>query len=246
MGISDNTDNIEVSNVEIANTNGPGILCKTEPNCKALSYQLHNFVIHNCYVHHTGTEGMYIGSSAFKGIATKCDDSVKMLIPPLLDDVLVYDNLVEYTGWDGIQISNAVYVKCYNNKIYYDSRKKEEWQNSGMVIGGGAAGKFYGNTIAHGYGYGITCLGQGNIEIQHNSIMMDSAFNKPAIYANDKLADAEGHYQIKGNTLNTESLPAIKIVSKKHTAPEELIHNKIITHKKAEAIAVEGLKAIIK
>jgi hypothetical protein len=246
LGVSDNSDNIEIKNLEICHINGPGILCKTNAACNSSVAILYNFSIHDNYVHHTGTEGLYIGSSAFRGEKKSCDGVTQTLTPPVLQTVLVYNNLVENTGWDGIQISDSKAVQCYANKIYYDSRKKQEWQNSGMVIGGNASGSFTDNIIAHGYGYGITCVGNKDIVISNNMITMDSALDKPAIYINDKLADDDTHYLVKDNTIETAYLPTIKMVNKKRIVADALTHNKIISAAHGQAVSSEGLPPIVK
>ncbi|HWB62909.1 MAG TPA: right-handed parallel beta-helix repeat-containing protein [Chitinophagales bacterium] len=229
LGVSDKSDNVDVSFIEIAHTNGPGLLCKTDPTCSTDRWNSvqYNISIHNNYIHHTGTEGLYIGSTAFEGVPEKCDSVKKILLPPLLIDVSVYDNTVDYTGWDGIQISNAQKVNCHGNKIYHDSQKQQEWQNCGLIIGGGASGKFYNNTIAHGLGYGINCFGNDLVEITGNQVTMDSAQKKCAIYLNDKLSNKATHYVVRGNLIITSFAPAIKAVNKRRNKPDEVIANKI-------------------
>jgi hypothetical protein len=248
LGISDKSDNIEVCHLEICNTRGPGILCKTNADCQTdqKNYVSQNTSIHDNYVHHTGTEGMYIGSTAFKGTKLICGGDTLILLPPLLKNVRVFDNLVEYTGWDGIQISNATDVSCYHNKIFYDSQKDQAWQNCGLIIGGGASGRFYENTIANGKGFPINCFGNGNIEITGNLITMDSASTKLAVYINDKLADQKTRYVVTGNIIDTHHYPAIKIINKKKRAPDVIKNNifPVATH--SDIISFEGVKPILK
>lgn len=248
LGISDKSDNIEVCYLEISNTKGPGILCKTNPDCitDRDNYTSVNTSIHNNYVHHTGTEGMYIGSTAFEGSKIRCDSALVTRFPPLLKNVAVYENVVEYTGWDGIQISDAIDVECFGNKISYDSQKDEPWQNCGLIIGGGASGRFYQNVISFGKGYPINCFGTGEVEIRDNEIVMDITSTKTAIYVNDKLATQQTKYLIDGNTIDTKHLPAIVIINRKQRKPDLIKDNKVKGASTADAVSFEGTKPIIK
>jgi Right handed beta helix region len=202
--------------------------------------------IHNNYVHHTGTEGMYIGSTAYEGTRLICDSVTVNRFPPVLDTVEVYENEVSYTGWDGIQISDAIHVKCYRNTIMYDSQKDTPDQNCGLIIGGGASGDFFENTIEHGKGYAINCFGKGPVGIIKNTIVMDSASNKIAVYISDKLADKATNYTIFLNDIQTSFLPVLKIVNAKGRKPDWIKENNLHGADLSKAIVFQGVKPKIK
>ena len=248
LGISDRSDNMEINNLEISNTEGPGILCKTNPDCISYrqTFTAYNFSIHNNYIHHTGTEGMYIGSTAFEGTQIKCNGDTVTELPSLLDGVDVFENLVEYSGWDGIQVSDALHVRCYHNQIHFDSQKEEKWQNCGLIIGGGAQGRFYENVISNGRGFPINCFGNGTVEITNNRIIQDSISTKTAIYVNDKLAYKLTKYMVADNIIITQSFPAIMIVNEKGRAPDLVKHNLCNGKDSDHFIAYEGIKPSIK
>ena len=248
LGISERSDNIEVCHLEICNTDGPGILCKTNPDCLTYreNYTMLNTSIHNNYVHHTGTEGMYIGSTAFEGTRIKCNNDSVTHFPPFMKNVEVYENLVEYTGWDGIQISYATNVKCFRNQIHFDSQKDVAWQNCGLIIGGGATGRFYENTISNGKGFPINCFGAGQVEITGNSIIQDSSSTKLAIYINDKLADKLTHYILRNNSIQTRHTPVITLVNNLNRMPDLIEGNRIRGVSKKDAVTFEGVKPVIK
>ena len=231
LGISSRTDHIEICNIEISNINGPGILCKTEPDCStsADNYTQYYTSIHHNYIHHTGTEGMYIGSSAFEGVQVRCDSVRYLSMPPTLCYLSIYDNLVEYTGWDGIQVCYSTHVKCYRNTIRYDSQKDEKWQNTGLIIGGGTSGEFFDNIIEHGKGYGINCFGRGRVIIRGNHVRMDGAPDRYAIYLSDKLADRDTRYWVIRNSFETNYLPYIKTSKEKYNTNILVKGNKQIT-----------------
>ena len=248
LGISDKSDHIEICYIEICATKGPGILCKTNPDCVTYreTYCASNFSIHHNYIHHTGTEGMYIGSTAFEGVKMKCGEDTVIRLPSLLKNVEVYDNAVAYTGWDGIQISNAINVKCYNNSIDFDSQKDEPWQNCGLIIGGGTSGKFYNNMISGGKGFPINCFGTGKVEITGNRIFQKTNSTKTAIYVNDKLADNRAHYIISKNTIDTKHFPAIHVINRKQRKPDLIKGNIIVPDTGSTVILYEGVKPVLK
>jgi hypothetical protein len=136
----------------------------------------------------------------------------------MLSHLDIYDNIVEYTGWDGIQVCYSNQVKCYRNIIRYDSQKDENWQNTGLIIGGGTSGDFYDNTIEHGKGYGINCFGRDRVTIRGNIVRMDSTVNRYAIYLSDKLADRNTQYKVVNNHIETNYLPYIKSTNEKYKA----------------------------
>lgn len=230
IGISARTDHFEMEYVEICNTSGPGLMCKTEPDClvSANNYVQEDISIHDNYIHHTGTEGMYIGSTAFEGMRLLCDSAHRLIMPPTIKHLRVYNNLVEYTGWDGIQISMATDVYCSDNTIRYDSRKNEAWQNCGLIIGGGAEGVFRNNLIEHGLGYGINCFGRHDVAITGNTVLMDSAPSKCALYVSDKLADNKSRYFIDSNTIYSNLPETIKTVNSRYHAAVKIEHNTIL------------------
>ena len=197
-------------------------------------------------MHHTGTEGLYIGSTAFEGTNITCNGDTVTELPALLDTVEVFENLVEYSGWDGIQISDALHVKCHHNQIHFDSQKDEKWQNCGLIIGGGAKGIFYENSISNGKGYPINCFGTVTVEIRNNKILQDSSSTKTAIYVNDKLADRLTRYTVSGNTIITQTLPAIILANTKERNPDSVEGNICNLGNGNNIVSYEGVKPIIK
>ena len=178
ISVDNRSTNIEIENVEISYTAIAGIYAKTEPyqgDCNNLvtrdNFTMYNFSIHDCYLHNIADEGMYIGSSKYTGQTIyQCDDIV--VLPHVIEGVDVYNNIVENTGWDGIQVSSAP-SDCYihDNIIRNDSRKQEWGQMSGILIGGGSKCDCYNNKIYDGYGDGIDVFGLGNMIIYNNLII---------------------------------------------------------------------------
>ncbi|WP_224998552.1 PA14 domain-containing protein [Cesiribacter sp. SM1] len=172
MGLSE-TD-FEIDHVEIADAGFAGIMAKIEPNCNNTEYHRANFTmrnisIHDNYIHDTHGEGMYLGSSAYGGKSTPCGK----LYPHVIEGLRVYNNRVENTGADGIQISSASKdVEVYNNEIYkYGQDPFNPVHVNGLMIGGGSTGKYYNNSIIDGAGLGICSFGIGDLYLFNNLVV---------------------------------------------------------------------------
>jgi len=174
LDISNRSSDFEVERLEISNTKTSGIVAKTEPNCIYLAdrnnFTMFNIKIHNNYIHHTGNEGMYIGSSFFLGQYLSACDSFQF--PHIIDGVEIYNNRVEFTGWDGIQVGSALYnCNIHDNYIYKDSRAEQSYQMSGIIINTGSSCNVYNNRIIDGKGTGILNQGSGGQKFFNNLIV---------------------------------------------------------------------------
>lgn len=179
LSIDNKSTNVEIERIEISNTKVGGIYAKTEPDYTGDctfpavrdSFTMYNVNIHDCYIHDIGDEGMYIGSSKYMGQTVyHCNDTV--VLPHIIEGVKVYNNILERTGWDAIQVSSAV-TNCeiHDNYIIEDSYAEEPYQMSGILIGGGSDCDCYNNKIINGKGDGIDYLGFGGNKIYNNLIV---------------------------------------------------------------------------
>ena len=176
MGIGKLSSDFEIDHVSIENCSIGGIYAKTDPDCSLTStrdnFTQYNTIIHDNYISNVGNEGMYIGSTKFKGQRVQCNGKDTILLPSLLDGVKVYNNIVKYAGWDGIQVSSAFRgCQIYNNTVLYDSQAEEKDQMSGIIMGGGTRADCFNNFISQGKGDGIECHGLGGCRIFNNIIV---------------------------------------------------------------------------
>ncbi len=183
MGIDDYSTDIEISHVEISHTLLGGVYAKTDPTCTNLGatrdkFVMRNFSFHDNYVHDVAEEGLYIGNSHYAGLyLSGCDTTV---YPHVLKGVFIYNNIVENTGWDGIQVSSAdSNCQIHDNHINFDSQAGRIYQMSGILIGGGSVCKTYNNTITDGKGDGIDVFGMGNFNIFNNLIVNAGKYYLP-------------------------------------------------------------------
>ena len=170
------SSDFEIDHISIENTLIGGLYAKTDPDCGLASVRAnfiqYNTSIHDNYISNTGNEGLYVGSSFYGGQTVKCNGENLLLLPSLLDGVKIYNNIIKFTDWDGIQVSSA-YKNCqiYNNTIQYDSQAEYTNQMSGIMIGDGSKCDCYNNFISHGKGDGIECHGLGGCRIFNNIIL---------------------------------------------------------------------------
>lgn len=174
LDIGNRSSDFDVSNLEISNVKVAGIVAKTDPNCVYLAdrdnFTLYNLKIHENYIHHTGDEGMYIGSSYFLGQYLSACDSVQY--PHIINGLEIYNNRIEYTGWDAIQVGSALYnCNIHDNYIYKDSQAEVSYQMSGIMINIGSSCNAYNNTIIDGKGTGIINQGSGGQKFFNNLII---------------------------------------------------------------------------
>ena len=239
LSIGDFTSDIEVEKVEVGYSLYSGIIAKTEPACgfQRNSFLQENTTIHDCYIHHTGTEGMYIGSSFYQGQVIQCDSVNTTVLPPLLRDVNVYNNKVEYTGWDGIQVSSAINVKIHHNTIQFDSQQKTDWQMTGIILGEGSTGKIYNNEIKDGEGTGIFSNGLGDVLIFNNKILNPGKNNslpsgRYGMYIDDKSSNSGMNFLIFNNLILNPKGEGIRFISSISKLNNKVLNNIIIQEEK--------------
>jgi len=208
------SSDVEIDHVSIENTLIGGLYAKTDPDCSPSTtrgaFTQYNTIIHDNYIANTGDEGMYIGSTKYFGQTVNCNGKDTLVMPSLLDGVKIYNNIVKYTGWDGIQVSSASKnCQIYGNSISYDSMAKDDTQMSGILIGGGTKCDCFNNYIYHGTGDGIDCLGLGGTRI-FNNIIVEPGLNlytndptkmKHGIYINDTSVQKDSSFYIFNNNI---------------------------------------------
>lgn len=161
------TSDVEIEQIEIKNTGFAGIMAKTDPSTNQATWRgnfvLKNLFIHDCYIHHVGGEGLYIGHSFYSAEPQ----------PHALENVRVYNNVIEQTNSDGIQIgcaSGGAFI--YDNIIDGTGvNPHTSFQSSGIQIGDGTAGIVERNIIRNTGSNGISMFGIGGNIIRNNHII---------------------------------------------------------------------------
>jgi hypothetical protein len=241
VSIDDLSTDIEVEGLEIAHTRLAGIMAKTDPDCSFKSvrdsFAMYNIKIHDNYLHDIGFEGMYIGSSFYSGKLLNCNGKDTTVLPHLIYGVEVYNNIIQRTGYDAIQVSCAMTdCKIFSNQISYDSYVKQYGQMSGIIIGEGSSCDCYNNKIMKGSGIGIEVHGMGGKKIFNNLILeagrtykplTQGAYSKPGIYVAYNLPNPQSlPYHIFSNTIVNPKSEGIRFSN--INSANNLIYNNIV------------------
>ena len=178
MSIEKKTSDVEIDHIEIYNTGFAGIMAKSDPDATLTtvrdSFIQYNTHIHHNYIHDTQNgEGMYVGNTKYvEGMEINVNGKDTLLFPHYLKGVKIHDNIVERTGFDGIQVASAIEnCEVYNNIVRFDSQSGVYAQMSGIILGGGTRCDCYNNRVENGLGTGILQFGLGNTKIYNNLIV---------------------------------------------------------------------------
>lgn len=203
-----------------------------EPWTHYPNYTSTKITIDSCYVHDVDGEGMYIGHTYPDG-----DPSQGNRIPQRLDSVTISNNIVENTGWDGIQLSNARNdAKIFGNTVTNFGILDIDGQRAGIILGGNTRGKVYENTVTNGKGNGIQAFGYGTIEIYDNVVTnvgntTKNVNGEEILYGQDYLNAHESNpkqlMNIHDNQLNyPKARGAIRFNQGANSDPTLLVDNK--------------------
>lgn len=195
-----------VENLEVSHTGFAGIMSKTDPDCGGYAHRSewtqHETYFDNNYIHDTGGEGLYIGSTAYDGYSRDCNgDGVnEILYPHTLEGVAITNNRIERTGWDGLQLGSATRdARITGNTIDNFALQNVYGQNQGIQVGAGTTGWVDRNIIRNGTGNGILMAGEGDNFIVNNLIVRPDG---NGIYIGPWDADpGEGFYFYNNNMI---------------------------------------------
>jgi len=184
--------NYEVDHIEVLNSGFAGICANPVPDCDNLlnrgNFTRMNTLFHDNYVHNTSGEAFYIGSSFYNGYTILCDSVQKIVYPHEIHGLKIYNNIVDASGWDGIQVGCATKdCEIYGNRISNYGVLNITDQNFGIIIGAGTGGKCYNNLIVNGTGNGMCVFGIGGNLIYNNIIV------NPGHALNDIMATARAN-----------------------------------------------------
>jgi len=220
-----------VDHVEILNSGFAGIMAKTDPNCDDATvrgnFVMRQVILHHNYVHDTGGEGFYVGHNNYlTGLSTPCG----LRLPPLLEGVKIYNNIIRNSGWESIQVASTPKgAEVFNNRIENYGVKNVKYQNNGVQFGEGGNARFYGNLIKGGRGNGLMILGNAE-NITYNNVIVNTGGH--AIFCDDRTATGAG-FKFINNTIINSGLDGIRIYA--DNVPMNLVYNNIIVNPKSYA-----------
>ncbi len=226
LSLDDKSTNYEIDHIEVANTGFAGIMAKTDPSCDLSTNRGHftqyQTILHDNYVHNTAGEGFYVGHSYYSGYPTTCSSLPDTLFPHELKGVRIYNNLVDSSHWDGIQVGCATEdCEIFGNRVTNYGVDAIDGQNSGIQIGGGTTGKCYNNYIADGMGTGIIIFGLGTNSFYNNVIVhaglnyfpSDISKRVHGIFCDDRATIAGRSFNFYNNTIIQPKTDGIRFYS---------------------------------
>lgn len=160
IAMYDRSSDFEVCDIEITGVGFAGILAKDD-NATGPDWAMENVFLHDLYIHDTGGEGFYVGSSFW---TTRN--------PHELHNVHIYNNLIVRAGWDGIQLGCGTQnTSIHDNVIINPGFFNEPSQRSGIQLNPGSDTHIYNNYIEGGSSSGIFLSGRGGNKVYNNIIV---------------------------------------------------------------------------
>jgi len=150
---------------------------------------------------------MYIGGSHYESDPDE----------PALIGVRIWNNLIERTGWDGIQVGSAVAdVEVHSNIVCHPAVKGQKYQSSGIMVNPGTTGRWHHNTIVSGPGPGFYLQGS-HVHVYQNTIVR---FTKAGIRW------AHGNGVVQRNTILDIDGDGIKVGSGENNRNKFILDNR--------------------
>lgn len=205
LSVDDYSSHVELAFLEIKNTTFAGLMAKTDDanagTAPGNRFVLRNLHVHDLYVHDTGGEGMYLGSTS---------------VGPeqhLLDGLRVHDNVIVRAGWDGLQVSNATAnAEVHHNVIYQGGARGRKYHGNGLQISGNTAGAYHHNLIVGSHASGVAVFGKGNLRIAKNFISTSDG-----IFIDDRAGTVDGSpIHVVDNAMRDIRTPFVRILNEKN------------------------------
>ncbi|MDT0622484.1 T9SS type A sorting domain-containing protein [Croceitalea vernalis] len=216
--ITDLSSDIELDHLDILNTDFAGIMAKSDANCNNLDswrsngYVMKNINIHHNYIHHTGGEGIYLGSTQSNLYTTNTVCDGVEIFDHWLENINVHDNILENIAWDGIQVNlSRKGGFIYNNSITNYGTENRAFQNFAMSIGTGEYQIFNNQLInpEDGHGQGIQVLSAFSGTKLFNNLIINPNFHGIFIHNRNSFESSEVGYYVLNNTIIKPELSGI-------------------------------------
>lgn len=193
----------EIDHIEAFDCGFAGVSAKTDPTCddRDLSeFVQRNTQLHHLYLHDMAGEGIYFGSTGFPSRRRTCSGQEVDLIPHSHEGVWIFDNVIEDTGWDGMQVGVSPHdCYVYRNRVARVGLRMEEHQMQGLQIGGGSRCEITDNFFSTGPATGIIVLDSSDTLIANN--VLEGFIDGVYINDRDSPASEGAQYRVVHNTL---------------------------------------------
>ncbi|MEQ8241845.1 right-handed parallel beta-helix repeat-containing protein [Fulvivirga sp.] len=231
------TTDFEIDHLDISGATEVAIAARTRPVCDGSTnkdtFTQRNTIIHHNYLHDVGGEGTYVGGShwhsSFPAGASDCPDQT--LYEPELKGVRIYNNIVENTGKDGIQVGNGIEdCKIFNNIITNYGLQNITIHQAGIMVNPGTTGEIFSNVVKGGTGNGIFVNGFDNLI--YSNLVIDC--KKNAIHVGDREPLPGKSYRIVNNSLINIEGNALYMNSK--LSANNIFYNNLMANIQSDAI----------
>lgn len=232
--VGSKSTNYELDHLEVTATNGgfAGLFLRSNMACDTRDgvFTQYDTLIHDNYIHDTGGEGIYLGQTTYlNGGQATCDGQAMTIYPHRFDGLRIYNNLVEDTDWDAIQLTAAsTDVEVYGNTIRRYGQANNSTHSHGFEINPGTRGKFYGNWVEDGYGAAFHNQGLAGTEIYNNVIIdagTDGIYSQDGLRTGDPYNTNDGMHFWNNTIINSG---ANGIFAKNHQSGPHTIYNNLI------------------
>jgi MYXO-CTERM domain-containing protein len=209
----DKSTDYEVDHIEVYETGFAGVMAKTDPLCDGSADQdvfiQKNVHLHHLWVHDTGGEGFYVGSTQSNGHTITCNNAPEVHQPHFLEGIEIDHVLVEDTEWDGMQVGMArADCRVHDNIIRRVGTAGVEYQQQGFQNGTFSSCDVRRNILSDGPQMGIIVLGSHDSTFADNVIMR---FGADGIYANLGETAGPRTYRMVHNTIGEYGGAAIRV-----------------------------------
>ncbi len=154
--------NFSLTDIEARNVS-VGLMIKTtpkgdDPNSFGDGWAYDNIAIQRMHIHDVGGEGMYIGHSN-SGLEKVVVEGIEKEVHAFrMRNLRISNNVIQRTGWDGLQVTCADGALLQGNQISDYGKANQRFQQFG-ILAAGRNMRILDNYIGIGTGTGITCSG---------------------------------------------------------------------------------------
>lgn len=244
------TTDVEIDHVEVDDTGFAGIMGKTDPYCgnpdtwRSSGFIMKNIKLHDNYIHNTGGEGVYLGfTGGYKVDSNRSCDGT-LIFAHWLEDISIYNNIVEDTGLDGIQVNLArSNCKIYNNIISNYAVNQQGFQDFAMSLGGGVY-EVFNNHIYNNTGYmgkGMQLISADSGTKVYNNVIVTPKFQGIFIHMRHEFENPSEGIKVFNNTIVspenagifynttiTSSADPNKLGTQQNSVPSYFVNNLIL------------------
>ncbi|MBO9151936.1 right-handed parallel beta-helix repeat-containing protein [Chitinophaga sp. GCM10012297] len=240
--------NFTLSEIE-ARTVSVGLMIKTtpkgdDPNTYGDGWAYDNITIKGMNIHDVRGEGMYIGHSNSGVEVVQSGPAEKAVYAFRMRNLVITDNLIQRTGWDGLQVTCGDGVLLQGNQISDYGQANQRFQNFGILAAGRNL-RILDNDINRGNGTGITCSGNESLQILRNVVQDARGEGQDAIYVNAHKIKDYGRCQpiIEDNVISGCLRSPIRVEnSDGYMVPGSISHNRI---KDCAAAIVDNSRSVL-